>query len=248
MIKLFRKIRQNLLMENKTGEPALPAGRYLKYAIGEIVLVVIGIMIALSINNWNQQNQKRDLELINLTAIKKNLTADLELEIKPGIIYYANSKKAEKYILNNHQNSQGLSNDSLTSYYKIWLRRDWRFVFNSAAFDNLKSIGIDIISNDSLRTSVSSIYNHLYPNIIQDNVSSINYFEQQILPKLNDSTSQFNVAFSNNELEFLNNNKQLKNGFIYMTKLRDYLSDNILPETQTMVEDVIDAINKELEQ
>ena len=50
MIKFFRKIRQNLLIENKTG-------KYLKYAIGEIVLVVIGILIALQINNWNE-NQK----------------------------------------------------------------------------------------------------------------------------------------------------------------------------------------------
>jgi len=46
MIKLFRHIRQNLIMENKTG-------KYLKYAIGEIVLVVLGILIALQINNWN---------------------------------------------------------------------------------------------------------------------------------------------------------------------------------------------------
>jgi len=48
MIKYFRKIRQNLLSEGKTG-------KYLKYAIGEIVLVVIGILIALQINNWNSQ-------------------------------------------------------------------------------------------------------------------------------------------------------------------------------------------------
>jgi hypothetical protein len=51
MIGFFRKIRQNLLMENKTG-------KYLKYAIGEIILVVIGILIALQINNWNE-NQKK---------------------------------------------------------------------------------------------------------------------------------------------------------------------------------------------
>jgi len=48
MIKFFRKIRQNLLSEGKTG-------KYFKYAIGEIILVVIGILIALQINNWNQQ-------------------------------------------------------------------------------------------------------------------------------------------------------------------------------------------------
>ena len=47
MIKFFRRIRQNLLMENKTG-------KYFKYAIGEIVLVMIGILLALQVNNWNE--------------------------------------------------------------------------------------------------------------------------------------------------------------------------------------------------
>jgi len=52
MIKFFRKIRQNLLRENKTG-------KYFKYAIGEITLVVIGILIALQINNWNENIEKQ---------------------------------------------------------------------------------------------------------------------------------------------------------------------------------------------
>ena len=56
MIKFFRKIRQNLIMENKTG-------KYFKYAIGEIFLVVIGILIALQINNWNEGRKSSQLEL-----------------------------------------------------------------------------------------------------------------------------------------------------------------------------------------
>ena len=63
MIKFFRKIRQNLLMENKTG-------KYLKYAIGEILLVVIGILIALSINNWNEKRKARIEEKILLSNLK----------------------------------------------------------------------------------------------------------------------------------------------------------------------------------
>ena len=55
MIKFFRQIRQNLIMENKTG-------KYLKYAIGEIVLVVIGILIALQINNWNENRKEKQQE------------------------------------------------------------------------------------------------------------------------------------------------------------------------------------------
>jgi hypothetical protein len=62
MIKFFRKIRQNLLMENKTG-------KYFKYAIGEIVLVVIGILIALSINNWNQER----IQKLEEQSIVKNI-------------------------------------------------------------------------------------------------------------------------------------------------------------------------------
>jgi len=57
MIKLFRHIRKNLLMENKTG-------KYFKYAIGEILLVVIGILIAFSINTCNQN---RINKITNLT-------------------------------------------------------------------------------------------------------------------------------------------------------------------------------------
>ncbi|MCB0748081.1 MAG: hypothetical protein KDC90_11525, partial [Ignavibacteriae bacterium] len=62
MIKFFGKIRQNLLSEGKTG-------RYLKYAIGEIILVVIGILIALQLNNYNDTLNKNDFErnaLLNL--------------------------------------------------------------------------------------------------------------------------------------------------------------------------------------
>jgi hypothetical protein len=53
MIKFFRNIRQNLLNESPPAGPAGKTSKYLKYAIGEIVLVVVGILIALSINNWN---------------------------------------------------------------------------------------------------------------------------------------------------------------------------------------------------
>jgi len=55
MIKFFKKIRQQLLTENKLS-------KYLIYAIGEIILVVIGILIALQINNWNKGNYKLLIE------------------------------------------------------------------------------------------------------------------------------------------------------------------------------------------
>jgi hypothetical protein len=70
MIKFFRKIRQKTLTENKFG-------KYLTYAIGEIILVVIGILIALSINNWNE-NKKSENQLNNIyNEVETNLKSDL---------------------------------------------------------------------------------------------------------------------------------------------------------------------------
>ncbi|MGB5264073.1 MAG: DUF6090 family protein [Lutimonas sp.] len=57
MIKFFRQIRLDLMAQNRSERPTWPAGRYIKYAIGEIVLVVIGILIALQINNWNEKQK-----------------------------------------------------------------------------------------------------------------------------------------------------------------------------------------------
>jgi hypothetical protein len=71
MIKFFRKIRQKMLTENKFS-------KYLLYAIGEIVLVVIGILIALQVNNWNQNiNSKNELTQI-VKEVRNDLNKDIE--------------------------------------------------------------------------------------------------------------------------------------------------------------------------
>lgn len=70
MIKFFRKIRQKLLLENKISG-------YLKYGIGEIFIVVIGILIALSINNWNEGRKARAQELSTMKEIIENLKYDI---------------------------------------------------------------------------------------------------------------------------------------------------------------------------
>jgi len=76
MIKLFRTIRQNLIMENKTSKPAYQFGRYLKYAIGEITLVMIGILLALQVNNWNETRK----ELLLKNKLYHNLEASLRTD------------------------------------------------------------------------------------------------------------------------------------------------------------------------
>ena len=97
MIKFFRKIRQNLLSEGKTG-------KYFKYAIGEIILVVIGILIALQINNWNQQRilEKQSQQvLLNLREeINENKT---ELESATEFLKQRVDKRLE-YLNRSDQN------------------------------------------------------------------------------------------------------------------------------------------------
>jgi len=70
MIKFFRKIRYDLMDKNKTG-------KYLKYAIGEIILVVIGILIALQINNWNEKRLEVNQEKITLSNLNEEFQDNL---------------------------------------------------------------------------------------------------------------------------------------------------------------------------
>ncbi|MBT8273486.1 MAG: hypothetical protein KJO77_06750, partial [Bacteroidia bacterium] len=72
MINFFRKIRYDLMGSRKTA-------KYLKYAIGEIILVVIGILIALQINNWNIANKDKKKEAVYLSKIETNLEDDIAL-------------------------------------------------------------------------------------------------------------------------------------------------------------------------
>ncbi len=71
MIKLFRHIRKSLLSENKMS-------KYFKYAIGEIILVVIGILIALQINNWNEQRINNNSAKIYIENIREELEAQIK--------------------------------------------------------------------------------------------------------------------------------------------------------------------------
>jgi hypothetical protein len=64
--------------KNKTGKPAMPAGRYFKYAIGEIILVVIGILIALQVNNWNELNKIDKQQENYLRLVKREMMSNLK--------------------------------------------------------------------------------------------------------------------------------------------------------------------------
>uniref|UniRef100_UPI00404B6181 DUF6090 family protein n=1 Tax=Gelidibacter sp. TaxID=2018083 RepID=UPI00404B6181 len=99
MIKFFRKIRQNLLNEGKTS-------KYFKYAIGEIILVVIGILIALQINNWNEGRKEK----IHQKSVLSNLLQDLKSD---SVSYSQNLKELKDVdFLQEQLYKIGVKNDS----------------------------------------------------------------------------------------------------------------------------------------
>ena len=141
MIKLFRHIRQNLIMENKTG-------KYLKYAIGEIILVVIGILIALSINNWNEDRKDRTEELSALIDLKKEFESNRN---DIDSLYQFKSFRANEWdnYLSTVSNTE--LHDSLRSIGRptIGFRV---FNFSSTILNSILTTGkIDKIQNDSLK-------------------------------------------------------------------------------------------------
>jgi len=99
MIKFFKKIRQKFLLENKTG-------KYFKYAFGEIVLVVIGILIALQINNWNEERKQNR----NVRELYSNLLLDLKAD---SVSYSLNLKELKDIdFLHEKLYKTGVKNDT----------------------------------------------------------------------------------------------------------------------------------------
>lgn len=152
MIKFFRKIRQNLLMENKTG-------KYLKYAIGEIVLVVIGILIALQINNWSEDRKKDLLEISVLKELKRNLTDDIK-DINANTDFHKRALVSSK-VISNVMKNQLPYNDSLdthfTSIFIVPL-----FLETRTAYGQIKNIGTSLVKTDSLREQIVDLYERKY--------------------------------------------------------------------------------------
>jgi len=179
MIKFFRKIRQNLISEGKTVN-------YLKYAFGEIVLVMVGILLALQVNNWNEFIKEREKEKKIISELIVNMeTNHLNFE------EYINGGKSFDYASDfviSILNKERVYSDSLDIMLNLAIQNRSHFTYSNAAYESLKNLGFDIISNDSLRRAIISIYEEVYPDLMNslewrsDNEFMINYFDQHFLP------------------------------------------------------------------
>lgn len=149
MIKFFRKIRQQLVVQNKFN-------RYLLYAIGEIVLVVIGILIALQLNNWNQNrinNLQATNSLYNLKAeLQKNI-ADLEKLDSTYLSYEISTSKGIKMLNSNLLVKDLISLDTLIkTRYTIFpiTKSTYQELINTGSFYNIK--------NEKLKSEATKLY------------------------------------------------------------------------------------------
>ena len=147
--------------KNETGKPAWLAGKYFKYAIGEIILVVIGILIALSINNWNEGRKKRKEEIEVLKEIKSALIYDLS-SLFPMLKSRAISRKNLAIDLIKTISAGEKFHDSINF---IFLAGGETFRPSYTAYKALESKGLDIITNDSIKYGVIQIYDSDYTDL-----------------------------------------------------------------------------------
>ncbi|PWK17531.1 DUF6090 family protein [Xanthomarina spongicola] len=179
MIKFFRTIRRKLVGENRFNKPASPAGKYLLYAIGEIILVVIGILIALQINNWNTERQKSELEVKILKEIESNLVFDL-FEIREDISIMDSLNLASKDIIEYLKEHDTPSEEF---YYNVAkMKAAPHFNPNMSGYELLTSKGVEIVRSDSLRMSISDLYESYYPYYAQYEKERITFKSNIIQP------------------------------------------------------------------
>ena len=162
MIKFFRKIRQNLLSEGKTV-------KYFKYAIGEIVLVVIGILIALQINNSNENRKNRIAEADYYCRILEDLGSNEKLIDETSELISNKIKLCKELIsdLNKIPNDRSI----ILNKFVVALRQDV-FVPSTIAFEDITSSGqLKLLTDLKLKNRLiqhSTFLNNIL-NLLQEN-------------------------------------------------------------------------------
>ncbi|TXG35772.1 DUF6090 family protein [Seonamhaeicola maritimus] len=170
MIKFFRKIRQNLLSEGKTG-------KYFKYAIGEIILVVIGILIALQINNKNQQRIAYNEEKILLKILKDDFSSRLN-ELEFLNIGRQNAVGAIEQLMSLANNPPEYYNDNIMDSLLAISTTTYRFNEKFATMDMLFNSGkINSLSNDSLKYFLSNWPSNVEEMLEEQRLIVTNFYE-----------------------------------------------------------------------
>ena len=222
MIKFFSRIRKNLLMQNKIGT-------YTKYAIGEIFLVVVGILIALQINNWNEYRKDRTKEKALLDELNKDFKANLNqfnsIKIR-HITAFEGAVKFKQYI---NAPDPLLVRDSIAKYYFQ--------AFNGATFNPSNSViesmissgEYQLIQNDSLRNYIIS-WKDALEDYLEDEKLSDDLWKDHIEPFLLENGDLANLGNLKN-FEMITTQKfknLLERHIFYMNNLMNTINQGIL--------------------
>ncbi len=197
MINFFRKTRKKLADNNQFF-------KYSRYALGEIVLVVIGILIALSINNWNQNRLKKIDEIKTLKSLLDEFNENLvkfDLNYKDQL----NRNEIVKRLLDPNINQESFETlDSLIYYL------GWNFKFNPSTgiYNSVINSGkIEIVSNDSLKNAISNFNNYLVD--FEEEEIGANYYGTNFLTPYMRSKLYYRYPFknrTNKQYQYDNNN------------------------------------------
>ncbi len=203
MIKFFRRIRYDLMEKNRTG-------KYIKYAIGEIILVVIGILIALAISNWND-NRKNNAETRDF---KGRLADEIEININnvdSAIEVQSKHIAASKSILDLfHKDHKNINPEYLDSLMIIIYQSASVEINNGTFAEGLNTGKIGNIPSDKLRSALYSLTSIISDTrrLEQINTNDLNGpFTQFLYPnynyrKMDDKFSQYKGEIG--ETKFMN--------------------------------------------
>lgn len=238
MIKFIRKIRHTLLMENKTS-------KYFKYAIGEIILVVFGILIALQINNWNEQRKLEKNELNMLIDISNDLK-ESKKELDEVADYNRKMSKSIQNIINHLTNDLPYSQSLDTSFVTV---RNWASPYLTfTAYETLKTKGIDIIKNDSLKKGIVNLYESEFAYIVNDYDRSEWVLAQSVVyPLTIKHIRKINFYIARpNDYEALKNNDEfinMLNDVNFMRKGGVRAIEGVSKQTQNLIDNIYKEIN-----
>lgn len=244
MIKFFRNIRKKLAAENKFMA-------YSRYAIGEIILVVIGILIALQINNWNIKRLNQEKENRYLLEMRNNLKSDI-LSIQ-RVLDFNQEKEAlifECFGLLNVNNP--ISGPEIFGPRIQTLGSYNYFTPNDLGFKNLiSSENISLIENDSLRQHLLEYYSFDFEFGTQKRVEEVTRkFVDYILPKIT-TKERFAIIYNvdldlprNDEIKIKNDSQIISH--LQLMQVVITFQNDLLNEKKNNIEDLIESVQNEL--
>lgn len=245
MIPFFRKIRWRLAQENQFF-------KYSRYAIGEIVLVVIGILIALAINNWNEAQKERKKELSYLFNVKNDL-ANAVRQIEDYIEKRESQIVSSRFVLE-HFEGKPLDNPESFNMHAINVYTWRKFFFSMNTYKELTNSGnLSIISNDSIKIGLLEL-EEMYL-VMKDEEDHFRFDAENLLYLPQFETTDMNPLVKNytyqitngqqgenvdisSEIQIILNDIRQKNGFVMAAYefqvLNSYLTDLKISCTELM--------------